>query len=83
MPRYHFDTECGDLRYEDLYGVNLESIDQAQQQLVGLLRDLTMYDDIEGSGKVVTAQVRCQGTVVLQGSCSLVIDRSFVWSPKL
>ena len=83
MPRYHFDTECGDLRYHDEDGIELESIDQAQQQLVGLLRDMTLYDDMGGAGKNVNAQVRYNGAVVLQGSCSLAINRPSVWSPKL
>lgn len=78
MPRYHFDTECGDLRYCDEDGIELESIDQAQQQLLGLLRDMTLYDDMEGAGKTVTAQVRCAGNIVLQGSCALTIGRPFV-----
>ena len=83
MPRYHFDTDCGDLHYRDENGIELEIIDQAQQQLVGLLRDMTMYDDIGEACKTVTAQVRCNGAVVLQGSCSLAINRPSAWSPKL
>jgi hypothetical protein len=75
MPRYHFDTECGDLRYEDPDGIDLNSIEQAQQQLLGLLRDLTLFDDVAGASKLVTAHVKCEGNVVLQGSCSLVIIR--------
>ena len=83
MPRYHFDTECGDLRYYDKDGVELKSIEQAQQQLLGLLRDMTLYDDMGEVGKTVTAEVRCDGKIVLQGSCSLAINRPSVWSPKL
>ena len=83
MPHYHFDTECGDLRYEDPDGIDLGSIDQAQQQLLELLRDLTLYDDMGGAGQTVTAQVRCNGDIVLHGSCSLAINRPAVWSPKL
>lgn len=83
MPRYHFDTECDELHYNDKDGVELESIDQAQHQLLGLLRDLTLYDDMGGAGKTVTAQVRCHGSIVLHGSCSLAINRPSVWSPKL
>jgi hypothetical protein len=83
MPRYHFDSECGDLRYEDPDGVELESIDQAQQQLIGLLRDLTLYDDMAGAGKTVTAKLRCCGVIMLQGSCSPAIDSPAIRSPKL
>ena len=83
MPRYYFDTECGDLRYHDKDGIELESIDQAQEHLVGLLRDMTLYDDIGAPSKTVTVQVRCNGAVVLQGSCSLAINRPSVPSPKL
>jgi hypothetical protein len=83
MPRYHFNTECGDLRYEDQDGVELESIDQAEQQLLGLLRDMTMHDGLEDGNKIVNAQVRCRGNIVLQGSSSLTTSRVDVWSPKL
>ena len=83
MPRYHFDTECGELRYHDPDGIELDTIDQAQQKLLGLLRDLTLYDDMAGAGKTVIAQVRCDGCIVLHGSCSLAINHPTVWSPKL
>ena len=83
MPRYNFDTECGDLHYEDLDGIELNSIDEAQHQLLGLLRDLTLYDDMAGAGKIVTAQVRCHGGIVLHGSCALAINRPDIWSPKI
>lgn len=84
MPRYHFDTECGEERYEDRDGVELESIDQAKQQLVGLLRDITFYhDDIRAMDRVVIAQVRCESSVVLQGSCHLTVSQPTAWSPKL
>lgn len=83
MPRYHFDTECGMSRYRDPDGVELDSIDQAQQQLLGLLRDLTFHTDTNGVTSSATVEVRCQGDIVLQGSCSLSIDRPSPWSPKL
>jgi hypothetical protein len=83
MPRYHFDTECRELRYYDQYGVELNSVEHAQQQLLGLLRDMALHDDVEGFGKTVTAQVRCAGNIVLQGSCSVTINCPPVWSPKL
>ena len=83
MPRYHFDTECGDLRYEDPDGLDLASIDHAREQLLGLLRDLTFHEDMAGAGKTITAQVRCRDDIVLHGYCSLAIDRPAVWSPKL
>lgn len=83
MPRYHFDTECGELRYHDSEGVDLGSIGAAQEQLLGLLRDMTFTDDGESSNKTVTAIVRCGDNVVLQGSMSLSVDRQPVWSPKL
>ena len=82
MPRYYFDTECGDLRYRDEDGIELESIDQAQQQLIALLRDLTFHDS-EASSTIVNAQVRCNGATVLHGCCSITVSRSSVWSPTL
>lgn len=84
MPRYHFDTECGGERYEDPDGLELESIDQAKQQLVDLLRDMTFYDDDSGAmDRIVIAEVRCRSDVVLQGSCHLTVGQPATWSPKL
>lgn len=83
MPRYHFDTECGDIRYHDQDGIELRSIDHAQQQLIGLLRDMTLHDDAATVSKIVTAQVRCEGNVVLQGSCAVTIGEPAAWSPRL
>jgi hypothetical protein len=83
MPRYHFHTECGDVHYHDQDGIELESIEHAQQQLVGLLRDMTMHDDPAIAKKTVTARVMCEGHIALQGSCSLAISRPTGWSPKL
>jgi hypothetical protein len=82
MPKYHFDTDCGDLRYHDEDGIELDSIDQAQQQLTALLRDLSFHDP-EASVTGVSAQVRCNGATVLQGSCSMTVSRPSVWSPIL
>ena len=82
MPRYHFDTECDGLRYHDEDGIELESLDQAQQQLTALLRDLTFHDP-ETSSTSVSAQVRCNGATVLQGCCSITVSRPSVWSPTL
>ena len=83
MPRFHFDTACGNRSYHDPDGVELESIDDARQQLIGLLRDLSMHDDSGIADKTVSARVICEGDVVLQGSCSLSIHLSAAWSPKL
>jgi hypothetical protein len=83
MPRYHFDTECGDLGYKDPEGIDLEDIEEARQQLLGLIRDMTMHDDAQEPNKTVTAQVRCGGAVVLQGSRAVSITRPPIWSPKL
>lgn len=80
MPQYHFDTECGSLRYHDEDGIELEFIDQAQQQLMALLRDLTLQDP-ETSSTNVSARVRCNGSTVLQGCCSITVRRSSAWSP--
>ena len=82
MPKYHFDTECGDLRYRDEDGIELESIDQAQEQLTALLHDLTFHDP-EASSTIVNAQVRCRGAIVTHGSCSIAVIRRSVWSPIL
>lgn len=73
MPRYHFDTECGGSRYEDPDGVHLESIEHAKEQLLELLRDLTLYQDTV-ENKTVSAEARCQGDIVLHGFCSLSIS---------
>ena len=82
MPHYHFDTTSGDLRYNDNDGIELESIDPAPQQLIALLRDLTVHDS-EASSTIVNAQVRCNGATVLHGCCSITVSRSSVWSPTL
>jgi hypothetical protein len=83
MPRFHFDTECDGLSYHDPDGVELESIDDARHQLMGLLRDVTLHDDSGRADKTVTARVICEGAIVLQGSCSLSIHPPAAWSPKL
>ena len=83
MPLYHFDSECGDTRYHDPDGIELESIDQAQQQLAALLCDLT-HQDVSGAFHMtISAQVRCGDRIVLQGSCSLSVTRPAAWSPVL
>ena len=83
MPRFHFDTACGDRSYHDPDGVELESIDDARQQLLGLLRDLTLHDGSGVADKTVFARVICEGEVVLQGSCSFSIQPPAAWSAKL
>ena len=83
MPRFHFDPACGDRSYHDPDGVELESIDDARQQLLGLLRDLTLHDDSGAADKTVFARVICEGDVVLQGSCSFSIHPPAAWSAKL
>ena len=73
MPVYHFDTESSGLRYEDADGIELDSIDQAREQLAALLRDLTYHDEAKSFGVRVDAEVRCSDSVVLHGSCCLTI----------
>ena len=73
MPRYHFDTECGDLHYRDEEGIELEFIEQAQEQLAALLRDLTYRDEPSSFGVTISAKVRCEKSVVLHGACFLNI----------
>lgn len=83
MPLYHFDSECGDTRYHDPDGIELESLDQAQQQLTALLRDLIHQDVSDDVHNTISAQVRCGDRIVLQGSCSLSVTRPAAWSPRL
>lgn len=75
MPLYYFDTECGDRRYEDPDGIDLASLEEARRQLEALLRDLTFDGDTGSATITARAQVRCDGAVVLRGSCTLTIDR--------
>ena len=83
MPVYHFDTEKSGVHYEDADGIELESIEQAQEQLAALLRDLTYHDGPSSVGATVSAKVRCGNSVVLYGSCCLTITAPSVWSPRL
>lgn len=83
MPRFHFDTECGGSRYDDPDGVDLPSLEDARQQLAALLRDLTFDSYPDSVNLTASATVRCDGAVVLQGTCTLAIGGEKTWSPRL
>ena len=82
MPRYHFDTQCGDLRCRDEDGIDLSSIQKAKEQLIALLRDLTYHDEADSYDVKISATVRCGASIVLHGSCCLTISTAESLPPR-
>lgn len=75
VPRYYFDTDDGERRVQDQFGVDLGSEAEVAEATRDLLFDIGHAEILDGQDRVFTAAARdVRGVVVLRGSMVLRIE---------